>query len=320
MKLDAQIRRKVTNDLIIRINELYHNLENEVYKDRHSEWHHFESDIFRSTAKKHLKRSERITCLDYGSGTGFVPLAIGPCLKPEDVLICTDLSKEILNVCRNNLETKKFPFKIEYLKLYGQGIPVEDRSIDVITANSVLHHILKLKKFASECHRVLKKREGVLVVGHEPNGDRNLPIIGKLIYVLNNIVFNPSNIVYEMVDRSRWLENILRSLLSKISDVYRRRNKMLTEIAYQLQEEGLIDQHLRGVEIQQLVDYHTEFGFKRKHLMNEVFQGFHTLQWNTFNHLSKSSYKNSITRAINHSMARRWPMHGTTLNFVLQRI
>lgn len=318
MKLSPKVAALVSDDLIVRINELYHDLENELYQDRQGGWIAQESKEFCAFARPYIKHVRPVVCLDYGSGTGFVPLAIGAKLNAEDTLICTDLSSEILNVCRRNLKNKDYPFHAEYRKMDGSTIPVEDQSLDVLTVNAVLHHVFNLKQMGEECARVLKPG-GALVISHEPNGDREMSAWGNIIYGVSQIAFRPSFVVFRFVEKSSILEVILRSVLSRISSSYHARNLMLENIAKTLMKEGLLNFPLRGVEIQQLVDVHTETGFRQEDLMQNVFPDFEIEQWQTFNHLGDCTEKSSFTRRIDSFMALRWPMHGKTLRFVLQR-
>ena len=93
---------------------------------------------------------------------------------------------------------------------------------------------------------------------------------------------------------------------------------MLRDIARQLRREGLIDYDLRGVEIQQLVDYHTKHGLRRRHLTEDVFRGFHVLEWHTYAHLGDLTIRSPLTRALGQAMKKRWPTHGFQIAFVLQ--
>jgi ubiquinone/menaquinone biosynthesis C-methylase UbiE len=318
LKLAADLSCQVSEQLIIRANELYHDAENARYDERHKLWHQAEAEFYRSLAGRYLSRGRPICCLDYGSGTGFVPLAIAPCLQPDDSLICVDLSEDILKACKSKLAAAGLPCRVSYLKTDGRTIDVHDRSVDVVTVNSVLHHLYDLRPFAAECTRILKD-DGVIVVAHEPNRDRRLPLGGRVMYGFAIGLLKPSTLVYGLVDRSTLLERGLRRFLSSVSDSWSRRNRMLRDIAMRLQQEKMVDRELRGVEIQQLIDYHTQFGFTRKKLLEEVFQGYRIMEWRTYNHLGELSGKNMVSRAISTLMQDWWPLSGHNLAFVLQK-
>lgn len=317
MRLNNELSRRITPELILRINELYHDFERESYDTRHGNWHQAESTHYRSLAGKYMSHDAPICCLDFGTGTGFVPLAVGSYLKSSDELICVDISEQILNECRTKLGEAGFSFSVRYLKTDGYRIPVEDKSVDVLTMNSVLHHLHDLYSFASECKRVVKD-QGLLIVAHEPNGERNLPILGKIVYTVTRVLFKPSLLVFNLVYKSPWIEKVLRDILSNLSPAYAQRNKMLQDIAVRLQKEKLIDRELRGVEIQQLVDYHSQRGFTKQYLL-DVFNGFNVLEWHTYHYLGDLVEKNVIARYVAKSIEEMWPQSGASLAFVFQK-
>ena len=154
-------------------------------------------------------------------------------------------------------------------------------------------------------------------MANEPNGDRQLPLPGKLMFAMGTVLVKPSSLVYWLVDRSTILEGALRGVLSRISDARKHRNSMLREIALRLYQEKLVHRELRGVEIQQLVDYQSQFGFSRERLLNEVFQGFCLKEWWSYNHLGSFTCKNFLSRSIARLMEKRWPTAGCSLAFVL---
>ena len=85
--------------------------------------------------------------------------------------------------------------RFEFLKIQGSHIPVPDRSVDVITMNSVLHHILDLREFSRECTRVLRPK-GILIASHEPNSGKHL---GK-----------PKNFLYKLAEVNPFAEKMMR--------------------------------------------------------------------------------------------------------------
>ena len=316
LKLPADLFQHMNGKLVVRANELYHDGERAMYDSRHAGWQHAESSFFGALSAPYLTGNGSICCLDYGSGTGFVPLAIGPRLKPDDTLICVDLSQELLDTCRSAIATAAFPFRVRCLKTDGVRIPVDDESVDVVTVNSVLHHLHDLRPFADECRRILRDG-GILVVAHEPNGDRQLPPLGKVLFAVGTVLMRPSALVYWLVGRSAHLERALRGLLSRFSGNWKRRNDMLRDIALRLCEEKLVHRELRGVEVQQLVDYQTQFGFSRERLLGHVFQGFSLKEWRSYNPLGGMDGKRFLSRSISRFMASQWPLAGCSLAFVL---
>lgn len=314
MKLSKKIKSHITDKLIIRINELYHDLEHELYSIRHGEMFKKEKIHWKELSERYFNSSKAITWLDYGSGTGFVPLTIGGKVKKEDTLICSDLSNEILEICRKNLAKQNFNYAKKFIKIDGKNIPLQNNSLDIITVNSVLHHILDLNQYSREVFRCLKPN-GKLIVVHEPNGEIKLNLFYRLQIRLISFIKNPQQFIFGLSEKFAFIEFLLRRILNKISKYYRKRNKMLDEIAYKLMSEGLIDFKLRGTAIQQLVDIHTDKGFFKKNLL-EIFKDFNLLEWQTYNFIEGTG---KTVDKLNSKLQKKYPENGKTLLFVLEK-
>lgn len=316
MRLSKQILKKVNRRLVQRINELYHDLEGGVYDDRHDGISHFEQIFWEGKAQEHLVRESPIVCLDYGTGTGFVPLTIGPYLKDADSLVCCDLSSEMLKVCQERIKASDVSCNCSFSKIDGTKIPVESNSVDVITVNAVLHHVYDLGSFAKECERILRPG-GLLIVAHEPNKEAALPFSGNALRALAKLIFKPKTVFFKMAGSIPLAESLMRRILSKTSKSYRMRNAMLEEISRRLKEEGLLDFDLRGTEIQQIVDIHTQYGFDVRELLRDEFTGFELVELETFNHLgffTGGKWSGKIDRYLK----RKWPKAGKGLRLVLK--
>jgi len=314
MKLSKKLKRNITQKLITRINELYHDLEDSDYQIRHSGMFKTERKKWQKLSERYIRQEETLTFLDYGSGTGFVPIVVGEFLKDEDMIICTDLSEKILKTCEENINKKKFKFNKQFYKINGKDIPVESQTINIIAINSVLHHIYDLKGFASEAHRCLVPG-GYLMVVHEPNAEKKLPVLLSIQMFFLKTIFQPKDTINFIIERIPVLEFLLRMILSKFSLDFRKRNRMLNQIAEQLINEGLTNYKLRGSEIQQLVDIHTEKGFSKEGILKE-FHKFKLIEWTTYNYISS---KSKCTEKINKRLQMKYPMNGKTLSFVLQK-
>jgi len=316
MRLPKRVLQKVDSQLASRINELYHDLENTCYDERHTNMAQSEQIFWENIAKEYLAKKEAIVCVDYGSGTGFVPLITGQYLKKEDSLVCSDISIEMVNACQANLEQISLVCKCSFLKIDANGIRVGDNSVDIITVNSVLHHVFDLNSLAKEFCRILKPG-GTLIVAHEPNSGSKLPFPAKVIQLVAKLIFRPKSICFFLVENIPLLEGPARRVLSKVSKAYRRRNKMLTEITRQLKKEKLLDFDLRGTELQQIVDYHTQNGFDIAELLAGPFQKFELVEFQTYNHLGFASNK-KVARSMDQYLRRHWPYGGKQLRFVLR--
>ncbi len=318
MKLSKRILRQLDSKLVQRINETYHNLENVCYDKRHDDILRSEQVFWKDTANKYLLKKEPIVCLDYGTGTGFVPKIIGPYLKKEDSLVCCDVSARMLKICEARLKQMSLMCKCSFHKIDVGLIPVLDNSVDVITVNSVLHHIFDLNCFAAECERLLKP-SGILLVAHEPNKVPRLPFYGSALCAFARVVFRPKVIFFKVAERIPFMERFMRSILSKVSEGYRDRNRMLIEISQQLRNENLLDFDLRGTEIQQIVDFHAQSGFDLEELLGRVFRKFELVESETYCHLGFFA-KNRLAGLIDQYLKKHWPDAGREIRFVLRRI
>ncbi len=315
MKLSEKLKKQTTKHLIYRINELYHDFENKLYSQLHPEIFIEEKDVWEAYCKKFILNDKPFHILDYGTGTGFVASIICNHLKKSDSLICVDLSKEILKVCENNLSKLNPVCQLVFAKIDGENIPLENKSVDIITVNSVLHHLPDLSVFSNECFRVLKDN-GLLIIAHEPNNDTKLPMFENLKLKLLQLINQPELVMLSLLEKFSFLEWILRKITSKINNYYFVRNKMLKDIAQILINENLIDYHLRGSEIQQLVDIHTENGFNIKYLTQEIFTNFELIESCTKNYTANDS---TLARRINKKLQIKYPHKGLILSLVLKK-
>ena len=284
MRLSKRVLQNLDADRVRRINEIYHNLENTGYDAQHEDIPQFEAGFWKEAARKYLRRDGPVVWLDYGTGTGFVPLIVGEHMRAEDRLICCDVSGEMLKVCEAKLKSRSLPCQCSFEKIAEQTIPAEDGSVDIISVNSVLHHLFDLHGFAAECERVLKP-SGLLIVAHEPNGDTSLPLSGRLLRSLARAVFRPKTMILVIADRCPLAECLMRPVAGRVSLRYRRRNQMLSQIARQIRQEGLLDFHLRGTEIQQIVDFQSQHGFDPDELFGRIFDRFRVIESQTYGHL-----------------------------------
>jgi ubiquinone/menaquinone biosynthesis C-methylase UbiE len=315
MKLRKQVVDKIRPHTVERINELYHNLEGGKYDSRHKYMHNVESGFWESIATKYLARKEPLVCLDFGTGTGFVPLVIGKYLKKEDSFICADISSEMLKQCQHKVSEKSFLCKLSFVKIDGMLVPLQDQSVDVITLNSVLHHLYDLKVFTQECRRLLKPG-GLIIASHEPNNKSSVPLFFRALLFVAGLVVKPKTVFVKLAEISPFMERVMRLALEKVSSSYRLRNKMLADIAQLAKEEGLVDFDLRGVEVQQIVDFHTQQGFLNRQIIAENFSQFKLVEWTIYNHSGFS--KNSKTsRILDKFVKSNWPNAGENIRFIL---
>jgi ubiquinone/menaquinone biosynthesis C-methylase UbiE len=317
MRLPKRVLRELDADRVRRINEIYHNLENAGYDRQHEDIPQFEGRFWEDAAGRYRAADRPLVWLDYGTGTGFVPAAIAKHLRPEDTVICCDVSDEMLRLCAAKLPAGSFPCPRRLEKIDGKAIPAPSNAVDILSVNSVLHHLFDLTSFAGECERVLKPG-GLLIVAHEPNADTRLPLTGRLVRSVATALLRPQTMVFRAAEWSPLVERILRCVTSRISPKYRWRNKLLADAARQIRQEGLLGFDLRGTELQQIVDFQSQQGFARAYLLQEVFARFELLEFRTYGHLGFLP-RGRAGEAVDRYLRRCRPEAGREICFVLRR-
>ncbi|MFX1391986.1 MAG: class I SAM-dependent methyltransferase [Promethearchaeota archaeon] len=303
-------------DFILRVNEIYHDIENEKYDKIHES--SFKEEIkFWEKIGKYLisKNFQKINLLDIGSGTGFVPLQIGNFLKSGDMFICSDLSKKILEVCKKKISEKKFKNQFEYMKLNGKQFNLKSNSFDYITMNSVLHHIPNFPIFFKEINRLLKI-SGLLVITHEPN----------VLFNTHRFLWNQFKIL-KLLSRKFKLNKILGQAFN-ISESTNHQYFLSKNVNEILLKEGFIKTPLDSNEISAIVDihsstaggYHKERGINVSLILRRFLPNFKIIYIKTYNHLLRLGFENKITKFYDSILRRAFPDKGATLMVILKKI
>lgn len=308
---------KYNYDLVLKINEIYHDVEGQEYEKKHPEIFNDELVRWERAAKLFIANNQqKINLLDIGSGTGFVPLTIGNFLKEGDLFICSDVSSKILNVCRKNIENNKFACSFDYLKLDGRKINLESEKFDYITLNSVLHHIPNLSGFFEEVNRLLKVG-GLLIVAHEPN-----KIFYDNVFLLNNyrmidFLLNPKKLIVQILKKSG-LFNIVRKFFKHFKEESGN-SRIINEVNQRLLEDGVIKSNLTGDQIIEIIDihsptaggFHKERGIDIQTILKDYLSNFKLQYLETYNHLCKISSQNKFTRRYNNFLKRKYSENGS---------
>jgi len=153
--------------LVERINELWYDLE-ENYDDAMTKgMNKQEQEIWEKNINLILNKMRgKIKILDLGTGTGFVPFAIRNHLDKKDMIVCSDLSQNMLDYCSKKLKDSKC--KMKFIKINCANLPFAKNSFDIITCCATLHHINNPENYLEEVKKLLKPG-GFLMVGIEPN-------------------------------------------------------------------------------------------------------------------------------------------------------
>lgn len=315
--------KEYSDEFVMQVNEIYHDAEGKEYESKHPEIFQDEAHRWEEIGRSLIRRREGgVRILDIGSGTGFVPLTIAGFLKKEDLFVCSDISENILNVCKCNVMSRGFPCGFEFIKLQGKEMPFESKGFDFITLNSVLHHIPNLGDFFGEANRLLSP-EGLMIIGHEPNR----PFYGHPLlwsnYRVLSLFFDPAGTAYNLLGRLR--------LLGLAKRIYRKEKPekaLFHRVNERLMEEGLISSSLTPPEIIAIVDihsptaggFHRERGIDIKEVLNEYLKNYEMVLFETYSHLSTLSSKNRLLSAYDSFLRKKCPQLGSTFLAVLRKL
>lgn len=303
----------LTTELVLAVNELFHDLEGRSYHARHPEIVQKEVDRWRRLCRMIFEESQTsrqpLRILDVGSGTGFVPLQMKDHLRDNDLLVCSDLSAAMLDACRENLAAADLRCRIEYLKLDGGPIQLTGQVFHVITLNSVLHHVPDPVALLANLDQLLIGG-GQLVVAHEPNRrfDRNRLLRG----------------LYRALSTARRLRRRKREPADR-ADEYA---PLLAELNRQLVARGLIRQPLTMDQLWSLTDCHdpaasghtrADAGFDPWQIAAQLPGGYVLEHVETYRHLSGLSDRGRVTRAMAWLLCRLFPRDGATFSCVLRK-
>lgn len=305
---------KVANrQLVLRVNELFHDMEGEAYSLLHPEIFLMEKKRWEKILTTFFeKKNTPITVLDIGAGTGFVGERLLPHLQKEDTLICSDISKTMLDITVPRLQSMRPDLHVKPLKMDGEDLALPNESIDIITMNSVLHHIPDTERILHEIARVLRPG-GFLYIGHEPN-----------THFYRSKLFITSNILHHCT-----FKRIIAMILKKIGLYNRmitsRDHPLLEPLNSQLTAEKLIDSPLTGSEMSSLLDVHSpaaggirlDEGYDPFLLLNEL--PIRNKKIVTYNYLGKSSGKRRWLMPYEYLIGLLFPKKGSIFFIVAQK-
>jgi len=307
------------SQLVLRVNELFHDIEQSDYDDKHDDIFVGEKERWNRIGKMLFEgKNSSFTILDIGTGTGFVPLQLGKFMRMEDNFICSDISEKILGVCREKVNQEKFNGNFRYLKTDGIKLELPSESVEVVTLNSVLHHIPDVDIALAEMSRVLKKG-GRLIIGHEAN---RLFFSNKALsfnFKLFDCACNPRKALLNLARYAGLLEP-LRKIYLKSSGKKGKYEKLAGEINDSLLAEGMIEKPLKTDEIFDLIDIHSpakgaakknKKGFDVRELTEKYLNDFEISHFETYNHFSKLSSRNSIFKRIDSFLKKVYPNEGS---------
>ncbi|MFW9970661.1 MAG: class I SAM-dependent methyltransferase [Candidatus Odinarchaeota archaeon] len=331
---------KYSNELVLRVNEVYHDIIGEINDKKYLQSHIEEFHRWENFGKKYLgTNNKKIKILDVGTGTGFIPSVIGKYLKEEDLFICSDISSKMLEICRKKLSSKNVNFILKILKVNGNKFDLGSRLLDFITMNSVLHHLPQFSVFFSEVDRMLKVG-GRIVIGHEPNK----------YFIKSKILFNNFRVVNLIFDKKRIIPTFLRKIkfqkLSKrIEYIFQQRTNIRFVNTYNKAKDlikgeevvkkinecimnlKLIEKPLSPVEISCLIDFHSptiiayryDKGINIYDDVKNYLPNFEIEYFETYYHLGRATNINKFTKAYDLILRKIFPKKGAAFFMILKK-
>ena len=151
------------------INRVFHDWDADAYEDEHPEIYELERASWKELMSGMLApimEKKDLRLLDIGTGNGFVLDVISPFITASQTVIFSDISEKMIGVVTEKFKAQ--PYKKEFIVCEAARVPLPDNSIDIITVNSVLHHIPNYDEFLIEARRLLAPG-GALIIKHEPN-------------------------------------------------------------------------------------------------------------------------------------------------------
>jgi ubiquinone/menaquinone biosynthesis C-methylase UbiE len=102
--------------------------------------------------------------VDIGSGNAKIPLAMCSLLPPRAAVCAVEMSAEMLRVAaRNRARAGVSPGRLYLVSGDAKRLPFETRSIDMVTSNSVVHHIPDPREVFDEIARIARPGGPILI-------------------------------------------------------------------------------------------------------------------------------------------------------------
>ena len=156
-----------TKDTFNSIATVYDKINDIISLGRHKDWKSF----FISNADFDGK------ILDIATGTGDIISSIKK-IYPNTDCYGIDPSKNMLSIARQK------NIGINFIEAYSEELPFPENSFDFITISFVIRNTLSIDKSLKEIHRVLKKKQNLLVMEFSKNENFFLKILTNLYLFL----------------------------------------------------------------------------------------------------------------------------------------
>ncbi|MBN1169483.1 class I SAM-dependent methyltransferase [Candidatus Micrarchaeota archaeon] len=128
--------------------------------------------------KLELKKGQRVA--DIGIGTGANVPFIHEQIGPEGEIFGIDISREMLNKCRKNLD--KWGIKADLMLGDAEELPYNDRSFDAILCFGIFNHVDNPDKLLKEIMRIATPGAKIVI------GDEIFPFLARIPKLPENAV------------------------------------------------------------------------------------------------------------------------------------
>lgn len=159
--IDAQKERE---NQVLLFNKVSYDIKAATYDQDHPEVVEGDRNWWEHVLRKHSCHKPCLSVLDFGCGTGFVGeifLRAGMNFK---TFVCCDVSEKALEKAREKLGgDPRFVFLSDFSEIKNAGL-----SFDIITLNSVLHHLFRPVELMESLRAILNE-DGYVIGAHEPN-------------------------------------------------------------------------------------------------------------------------------------------------------
>lgn len=192
------------------VNEAFHAAESKQYNDFHEEMFLEEEKVWKRLFQYLPENPKQLSFLDVGTGTGLVgDFAERFCGDRIAKMTLLDPSAQMIEQAKISSGRWRFPVEFHQGDIYSLG---QSFGFDVISVNSVLHHVVDLKGFLSKIQSLLNPG-GILLTAQDPNDGLD-PILNERKRVTTKRIKN------ETAWASR-IRQILGPILKKILCIQR---------------------------------------------------------------------------------------------------
>ncbi|KAF0192095.1 MAG: hypothetical protein FD165_1163 [Gammaproteobacteria bacterium] len=150
------------------VSEAYHTVESDLYDQVHVSMFISLDRIWQRLVSCLPAEPAKLRVLDVGAGTGLVGQMFDR-LAPSRVETLTCVEPNQAMIVKASQKAKSWAFPVEFVNGVLGAVPPAP-TFDVITINSVLHHIVELGPFLQRLSAYLKPG-GVFLAAHDPRGD-----------------------------------------------------------------------------------------------------------------------------------------------------